>query len=90
MWRFGGADRKRRLRGAARRATGAGADRRHQRLPNCAPELMGIGPVPATRKALARAGLEIGAIDVVELNEAIRPAATGAGGTARADDHPTP
>jgi acetyl-CoA acyltransferase len=36
----------------------------------CAPEIMGMGPVAATRKALARAGLEIGAIDVVELNEA--------------------
>jgi acetyl-CoA acyltransferase len=36
----------------------------------CAPELMGIGPVLATRKALQRAGLELGAIDVVELNEA--------------------
>ena len=31
---------------------------------------MGIGPVPATRKVLARAGLEIGDVDVVELNEA--------------------
>jgi acetyl-CoA acyltransferase len=36
----------------------------------CAPEIMGIGPVPATRKALARAGLTIGDIDVTELNEA--------------------
>jgi acetyl-CoA acyltransferase len=36
----------------------------------CAPEIMGIGPVAATQKALARAGIEIGAIDVVELNEA--------------------
>lgn len=36
----------------------------------CAPEIMGIGPVAATKKALARAGLEIGAIDIVELNEA--------------------
>ncbi len=36
----------------------------------CAPEIMGIGPVAATRKALARANLEISAIDVVELNEA--------------------
>ncbi len=36
----------------------------------CAPEIMGIGPVAATRKALARAGLDIGAIDIVELNEA--------------------
>jgi acetyl-CoA acyltransferase len=36
----------------------------------CAPEIMGIGPVAATKKALARARIEIGAIDVVELNEA--------------------
>ena len=36
----------------------------------CAPEIMGIGPVAATRKALARAGLAMAAIDVVELNEA--------------------
>jgi acetyl-CoA acyltransferase len=36
----------------------------------CAPEVMGIGPVAATNKALGRAGIEIGAIDVVELNEA--------------------
>ncbi len=36
----------------------------------CAPEIMGIGPVAATRKALARAGLEVGDIDVIELNEA--------------------
>jgi acetyl-CoA acetyltransferase family protein len=34
------------------------------------PRVMGIGPVPATRKLLARAGLDIGQIDVVELNEA--------------------
>ena len=31
---------------------------------------MGIGPVPASRKALSRAGLEIGKMDVIELNEA--------------------
>jgi len=36
----------------------------------CAPELMGIGPVISTRKALKRAGLAIRDIDVVELNEA--------------------
>ncbi len=36
----------------------------------CAPELMGIGPVEASRKALARAGLEVADIDVIELNEA--------------------
>ncbi len=36
----------------------------------CAPEIMGIGPVAATKKALARAGIEASALDVVELNEA--------------------
>ena len=36
----------------------------------CAPEIMGIGPVAATRKALARAGLAMSDIDLVELNEA--------------------
>lgn len=35
-----------------------------------APEIMGTGPVPATRKALKKAGLDIGQIDLVELNEA--------------------
>jgi 3-oxoadipyl-CoA thiolase len=35
-----------------------------------APRVMGIGPVPASRKALARAGLTIAQMDVVELNEA--------------------
>jgi acetyl-CoA acetyltransferase family protein len=34
------------------------------------PRVMGIGPVPAVRKALGRAGLEAGDIDLVELNEA--------------------
>ena len=36
----------------------------------CAPEIIGIGPVAATRKALARAGLSIADIDIIELNEA--------------------
>jgi acetyl-CoA acyltransferase len=36
----------------------------------CAPEIMGIGPIGASRKALQRANLDISAIDVVELNEA--------------------
>mgnify|MGYP003108912256 FL=1 len=36
----------------------------------CAPEIMGIGPVPATEKALKRAGVSIKDIDIVELNEA--------------------
>ena len=35
-----------------------------------APRIMGFGPAPATRKALAKAGLAIGAMDVIELNEA--------------------
>jgi acetyl-CoA acyltransferase len=34
------------------------------------PEIMGWGPVPASRKALARAGLRIGDIDLWEINEA--------------------
>ena len=34
------------------------------------PSCMGLGPIPATRKALARAGLTIDQIDLVELNEA--------------------
>ena len=34
------------------------------------PDVMGIGPVPAVRKALARAGLRVEDIDLIELNEA--------------------
>jgi acetyl-CoA acyltransferase len=34
------------------------------------PRIMGMGPVPASRKALGRAGLEVGDMDVIELNEA--------------------
>jgi acetyl-CoA acyltransferase len=36
----------------------------------CAPEIMGIGPVAASTKALARAGIAADKLDVVELNEA--------------------
>ncbi len=36
----------------------------------CAPEIMGMGPVVATRKVLERAGLNIADIDLVEINEA--------------------
>ncbi|MBI5922286.1 MAG: acetyl-CoA C-acyltransferase [Betaproteobacteria bacterium] len=36
----------------------------------CDPSYMGLGPIPATQKALARAGLKIGDIDLMELNEA--------------------
>jgi acetyl-CoA acetyltransferase family protein len=34
------------------------------------PRIMGLGPVPATRKLLARAGLTLDEIDVIEINEA--------------------
>jgi acetyl-CoA acyltransferase len=37
---------------------------------SCLPEIMGIGPVAATQKALLRAGLSLADIDIVELNEA--------------------
>jgi acetyl-CoA acetyltransferase family protein len=43
---------------------------RSMAISGCAPEIMGIGPVEATRKALTRAGLTIDDIDIVELNEA--------------------
>jgi acetyl-CoA acetyltransferase family protein len=34
------------------------------------PSLMGMGPAPATRKALAQAGLSLGDVDLIEINEA--------------------
>ena len=36
----------------------------------CAPEVMGIGPVEASRKALARSGISAADLDVIEMNEA--------------------
>jgi acetyl-CoA acyltransferase len=39
-------------------------------ISGCQPELMGLGPVESSRKALARAGLTVADLDVVELNEA--------------------
>ena len=39
-------------------------------ISGCDPEIMGIGPVAATRKALKRANLELKQIDIIELNEA--------------------
>jgi 3-oxoadipyl-CoA thiolase len=36
----------------------------------CAPRVMGIGPVPSTQKLLARLGMNIDQVDVIELNEA--------------------
>jgi acetyl-CoA acetyltransferase family protein len=37
------------------------------------PRLMGIGPVPATQKALERAGMKLAQIDRIEVNEAFAP-----------------
>jgi acetyl-CoA acetyltransferase family protein len=37
------------------------------------PKIMGIGPVPATQKALAKAGIKGSKIDIVEINEAFAP-----------------
>jgi acetyl-CoA acyltransferase len=67
----------------------------------CAPEIMGMGPVPATEKALRRAGLSVGDLAVVEINEAfasqsiaclrelgIDPAKTNLDGGAIALGHP--
>jgi acetyl-CoA acetyltransferase family protein len=39
-------------------------------IAGCDPEMMGIGPVPATQIALRKAGMKIGDIDLVEVNEA--------------------
>ncbi len=50
------------------------------------PAYMGVGPIPATRLALERAGLSLDDIDLVELNEAF--ASQAAGLPARARDRP--
>ena len=52
------------------------------RLVSCAaagvdPEVMGLGPVPATRKALQLAGLSLADIDLIELNEAFAAQSLG-------------
>ncbi len=43
---------------------------RSQAVAGVPPEIMGIGPAPATRKALAAAGLDLSDIGLIELNEA--------------------
>jgi acetyl-CoA C-acetyltransferase len=52
-------------------------------LSSLAPEIMGLGPIAASRQALQRAGMSIGDIDVVEINEAfaaqVIPSARGIG-----------
>ncbi len=65
------------------------------------PDLMGMGPVPATRKALERAGLRVNDLDLAEINEAfasqslacvrelgLDPAKTNVNGGAIALGHP--
>jgi 3-oxoadipyl-CoA thiolase len=59
---------------SAERAAALGA-RPRARIVACAvagvdPAYMGLGPIPASRKALARAGLSVADLDLVELNEA--------------------
>ncbi len=39
-------------------------------ISGCAPEIMGIGPVLSSQKALQRAGLTVADLDIIELNEA--------------------
>ena len=39
-------------------------------LGGVAPRVMGLGPIPAVKQALARAGLEIDQMDIIESNEA--------------------
>jgi acetyl-CoA C-acetyltransferase/acetyl-CoA acyltransferase 2 len=39
----------------------------------CDPKIMGIGPAPAIRRCLERARLELGAMDLIEVNEAFAP-----------------
>ncbi|GHD76364.1 acetyl-CoA C-acetyltransferase [Vogesella fluminis] len=46
-------------------------------LTGCAPEIMGIGPVAATRKALDKAGWKVEDLDLVEANEAFAAQALG-------------
>jgi acetyl-CoA C-acetyltransferase len=41
------------------------------------PRVMGLGPVPAIRKALERANLELSDVDVIEINEAFAPQVLG-------------
>lgn len=43
------------------------------------PRVMGLGPVPSTRKALLKAGLSIDAIDLIEANEAFAAQSLGVG-----------
>ena len=55
---------------ATPRPDAARARRRARPSAGVAPRIMGFGPAPATRKVLAKAGLTLGDMDVIELNEA--------------------
>lgn len=44
-----------------------------------APRTMGLGPVPATRRALRRVGIRLDDVDLIELNEASAAQALGPG-----------
>ena len=55
---------------AAKKGLKAMARIKSYAISGCAPEIMGIGPVLSTRKALERAGLKLADIDIIELNEA--------------------
>ena len=46
-------------------------------LSGCAPEIMGMGPVSATRKALKQAGWSLGDLDLIEANEAFAAQSLG-------------
>ena len=48
-------------------------------LSGCAPEIMGMGPVSASQKALAKAGWAVEDLDLVEANEAFAAQALGVG-----------
>ena len=39
-------------------------------IAGCDPEIMGIGPVPATQIALKKAGMKLNQLDLIEINEA--------------------
>ena len=67
-WRLRSAGQQRGICRSARSASSGTHPRGgHHRL---RPAVMGIGPIPATRKAMARAGLDVSSLDVVEINEA--------------------
>jgi len=51
------------------------------------PDIMGIGPVPASEKALARAGIGVGDLDLVEINEAFASQAVASQRLLELEDH---